>query len=342
MDQPFLFPNLAGEPSNANQATGNPASANLETEGYRTTVVHRLPQYFSPSIPQTIPAEPKEITFGRLLFHLLLLGLTVVTTTVFIGIFWLGGLMEGIVYSFTVLSILMAHEMGHYIACRWYGVRATLPYFIPAPIWPVGTFGAFIKIKSPIPSRRALFDIGIAGPLAGFVFAIPAALIAHYFAEPAAPADMSDGSIIINSPLLFKFFEHLFHLQPNNLFLVPPGSQMNPIWWAAWIGVFMTSLNLLPVGQLDGGHVTYAALGRRGHRAVALASYVCVIALALYSVRDGLWNWVVYAVLLTLVMRVGHPPVVDEDEPLGLARKLVAIIGLLVFVLSFMPFPITF
>lgn len=318
------------------------APGDWANESYRPTVVHSLPEFFSQPVPQKNLAEKREITFGRLLFHLLLLSLTFLTTTFAVGFFWLGGVLEGFVYSFTVISILGAHEMGHYIACRWYGVRATLPYFIPVPLPPVGTFGAFIKIKSPIPSRRALFDIGIAGPLAGFVFAIPAAFIAHYFAAPARSPEITEGAISVHSPLLFQFFERIFHLPAFGFGLpTPPSGELNPIMWAAWIGVFMTALNLLPVGQLDGGHVTYAVFGRRGHRAVALASYISVIALALFSVRNGMWNWVVYAALLTLVVRIGHPPVVDEDEPLGLARVLVAIIGLLVFVLSFLPFPIT-
>src|SRR5262245_34940864 len=303
------------------------------TEDYPPMVVHNPPEFSPQPAPQKAGAEPDEITVGRLLFHLLLLGLTVLTTTFAVGLFMLGGLIEGAVYSFTVLSILGAHEMGHYIACRWYGVRATLPYFIPVPLPPVGTFGAFIKIKSPIPSRRALFDIGIAGPLAGFIFAIPASFIAHYFAKPSSLSEVPEGGITFNDPLLFQFLLRAFHL--------PPTVETNPVWLAAWVGVFMTALNLLPIGQLDGGHVTYAVFGRRGHRLTAWASYISVIALAVFSVRSGMWNWVVFAALLTLVIRVGHPPVVDEDEPLGLARILVAIIGLLVFVLSFMPIPIT-
>jgi membrane-associated protease RseP (regulator of RpoE activity) len=302
------------------------------TEDYRPTAVHNSPEFFAQPAPQKAGAESDEITVGRLLFHLFLLGLTVLTTTFAAGLFMLDGLVEGAVYSFTVLSILGAHEMGHYIACRWYGVRATLPYFIPVPLPPVGTFGAFIKIKSPIPSRRALFDIGIAGPLAGFVFAMPAAFIAHYFAVPSGLSEVPEGAITIHSPLLFQFFERMFNL---------PEVELNPVWWAAWIGVFMTALNLLPVGQLDGGHVTYAVFGRRGHRLTAWVSYISVIALAVYSVKSGAWNWVVFAALLTLVIRVGHPPLVDEREPLGLARILVAIIGLLVFALSFLPLPIT-
>jgi membrane-associated protease RseP (regulator of RpoE activity) len=296
-------------------------------------VAHNPPEFFTRPVPQKAKPESDEITAGRLLFHLLLLGLTALTTTFAAGFFPLNGFMQGAVYSFTVLSILGAHEMGHYIACRWYGVRATLPYFIPVPFPPVGTFGAFIKIKSPIPSRRALFDIGIAGPLAGFVFALPAAFIAHYFAAPSSVSEVTGGEITFNDPLLFQFFERALHL--------PPSVELNPVWWAAWIGVFMTALNLLPVGQLDGGHVTYAVLGRRGHRLAAWASYIGVVALAIFSVKSGTWNWVVFTALLTLAIRVGHPPVVDEREPLGLARILVAIIGLLVFVLSFMPVPIT-
>src|SRR5262245_59669991 len=194
MDQFFLFPKPASEPSNAASkedaskedaskedaskydasfydasyydASFYDASKNVTrdsseylgddwmTEDYRPTVVHSLPEYLSQPVTQKADAEPDEFTFGRLLFHLFLLALTVLTTTFAVGLFWLGGVREGMVYSFTVLSILGAHEMGHYIACRWYGVRATLPYFIPVPIPPVGTFGAFIKIKSPIPSRR--------------------------------------------------------------------------------------------------------------------------------------------------------------------------------------------
>ncbi|HEV2668934.1 MAG TPA: site-2 protease family protein [Blastocatellia bacterium] len=306
-------------------------------EDYRPAASYNPPEFFPQPAPQPAPqkarAETDEITVGRLLFHLFLLGLTVLTTTFAAGLIMLGGLIEGAVYSFTVLSILGAHEMGHYIACRWYGVRATLPYFIPVPLPPVGTFGAFIKIKSPIPSRRALFDIGIAGPLAGFIFAIPASFIAHYFAKPSSLSEVPEGGITFNDPLLFQFLLRAFHL--------PPTVETNPVWLAAWVGVFMTALNLLPIGQLDGGHVTYAVFGRRGHRLTAWASYISVIALAVFSVRSGMWNWVVFAALLTLVIRVGHPPVVDEDEPLGLARILVAIIGLLVFVLSFMPIPIT-
>jgi membrane-associated protease RseP (regulator of RpoE activity) len=314
----------------------NSSSAASELEGYRPTIVHRLPP------PIAIQEPEKEITGGRLFFHLLLLGLTILTTTG-VGVLWLYGipsfetfslaLANGIIYSFTIVTILAAHEMGHYIACRWYGVRATLPYFIPVPLPPIGTFGAFIKIKSPIPSRRALFDIGIAGPLAGFVFAVPAAYVAHYFA--VADTSAASSEFLINDPLLFQLFHRIFDL--------PPVINTSPVWWATWVGIFMTSLNLVPVGQLDGGHITYAIFGPRGHRAIALGCYLAVIGLAIYTVRNGLpWTWMVYVVILTLMLRIGHPQVVDQSEPLGFRRKIVAVIGLLVFILSFIPVPFSF
>ena len=297
-------------------------------ESYRPTVIHQLPQ-----------TPPREFTVRRVLVHVLLLGLTMLTTTgigslLFFSTSLSQAISAGMLFSFTLLMILGAHEMGHYLACRWYGVQATLPYFIPAPIG-IGTFGAFIKIKSPIPSRRALFDIGIAGPLAGFVFALPAALVALYFAQGAPPFPSTGEFPIFHDPLLFLAIERLFHL-PRDL-------ELNPIFLAAWVGLLMTSLNLLPVGQLDGGHVIYAVFGWRGHRFIARAIYLSVVGLAVYSYFRGGWmGWIIYAVLLTLMLRVGHPPVMDETEPLGTSRKLVAIIGLLVFLLCFMPFPITY
>lgn len=326
MDQSSYFQNPSYEPAPADEAN-------------RSTIVHRLPSSITEAEPE------QELSRGRLLLHFLLLGLTILTTTG-IGVLWLyngqsseslaRGVAKGLIYSFTIITILAAHEMGHYIACRWYGVRATLPFFIPVPFPPVGTFGAFIRIKSPIPSRRALFDIGIAGPLAGFVFAVPAAFVAHYFAVAAyvTPTE-GDVGLTIHSPLLFQFFERLFHL--------PAMIENNPVWWAAWVGVFMTSLNLVPVGQLDGGHVTFAVFGQRGHRVVALTCYLAVFGLAFYSgFFTHTYNWLLYVLILTFMIRIGHPQVLDTSEPLGFARKLVAVIGLLVFILSFIPVPFSF
>lgn len=316
------------------------------------TTIHRLPQCsmdlsgrdlsgveWSSLAAPAAPALP--VATPRRFLHLLLFGLTIVTTTA-VGALWFAReddslarmIGQGMIYSFSLVIILTAHELGHYIACRWYGVAATLPYFIPVPLPPVGSFGAFIKIQAPIPTRKALFDIGIAGPLAGFVFILPAALIAHYFAVPAPPLEPTEGLIYFQSPLLFKFFEWLFGL--------PEMVELNPVMWAAWVGSLMTALNLLPVGQLDGGHVTYAVFGRRGNRLIALCCYAVVVVLAVISAREGNWNWAVWVLILTFMLRIGHPPVLYPEEPLGRARMVVALIGLLVFALCFMPVPIRF
>lgn len=303
----------------------------LPAEQFRQTEIYRLPDHF----PMLAPPQVNQLT-GKQMFRHSLLALATLITTTLAGFFLFGSLSSGLLYSLTLLTILTAHEMGHYIACRWYGVEATLPYYIPFvlpfPVLQVGTFGAFIKIKSPIPSRRALFDIGIAGPLAGFVFALPATFIAHYYAQPS-PFVAGDDFISLQDPLLFKFFQQLLHL-PNDLLL-------NPIMFASWVGLLMTALNLMPVGQLDGGHVTYSLFGHKGHRVVALLCYVAVVALVVYSIQTGSWSYILYAVILTLMMRVGHPPVLEEEDAIGAARKLVALIGLVIFILCFMPFPIS-
>jgi membrane-associated protease RseP (regulator of RpoE activity) len=279
--------------------------------------------------------EPeRDITFGKVLWHLCLLAMTAITTTLLPTFLLFGwNLTSGMLFSFTLLMILGAHEMGHYLAARLYDVRATLPYFLPAPLG-IGTFGAFIKMKSAIPSKRALFDIGIAGPLAGFVFLIPAAMVGLYFAEPAVGLGGGD-VIVFHDPLLFRALAKLMG--------VPKDVGLNPFWFAAWAGCLVTSLNLLPVGQLDGGHVVYAAFGARWHWIIARLIYVGVIALTIVSYFwDGWMGWAVYVVILTLMLRIGHPRVMDEYEPLGFGRKVVAAIGLLVFLLCFMPAPITF
>jgi membrane-associated protease RseP (regulator of RpoE activity) len=248
-------------------------------------------------------------------------------------------LAKGLLFTFTLLMILGAHELGHYFACRHYGIRATLPFFIPAPptITLFGTFGAVIKIKEPIRSRRALFDIGIAGPLAGFAFAVPAAVVGLIFATPAPPAAVaaagSSGGIQFNDPLLFILVSKLFGL--------PKWIEWNPIYWAAWGTMLVTALNLFPVGQLDGGHVVYAVAGRRAHTWISRIVAIGCAALAVLSIVLGQPPvYVLWTVVLLFLMKVGHPPVVEE-EPLGNARVGLAIFALLVFLLCFMPFPIT-
>jgi len=320
----------------------------------------RQPYLFPALETHLSDAPPSELSAGRVLLHVSLFALTFISTTLtgaafalrredesvfslvfgpVIGLFRetvagnLEPLGQGILFTFTLLIILAAHEFGHYFACRYYGIRATLPFFIPAPpsITLFGTFGAVIKIKEPIYSRKALFDIGIAGPLAGFAFALPASVIGLMFAQ-ASPSAAGAG-LQFNDPLLFVLISKWLG--------VPKWIEWNPIYWAAWGTLLVTSLNLFPVGQLDGGHVLYAIAGRRIHKVVTL--FVCglVGSLALYTLLTKqppvylLWTFV-----LLFLARVGHPPVVDE-RPLGAPRLILAGLALLVFLVCFMPMPIS-
>lgn len=245
----------------------------------------------------------------------------------------------GISFSLSLIFILLSHEMGHYIACRIYRVDATLPYFLPTPplIGPAGTFGAFIKIVSPMPSRKAVFDIGIAGPIAGFIALIPIALIAFftYQYDTAKPlTDVSGGTIVFAHSLLYKFLAWIFGINLQNVM------QPNPFYFAAWVGLLVTALNLIPSGQLDGGHAIYAVFGTKFHRWTGRIAFVVVVILAVsgwffFNSPSGF----LFAIILFFMMRVGHPEPID-DSPLDFKRKIIAILTLLIFILSFTPFPI--
>ena len=171
-----------------------------------------------------------------------------------------------------LLGILFAHEMGHYLACRYYRVDATLPFFLPAPFLSmVGTLGAFIRIRAPIPHRRALFDIGVAGPLAGFAVCLPVLWFGLKEARVLS-LEPEAGGIFLGEPLLFQWVAHLIHGPlPEETTLT-----LGPLGLAAWFGLFVTALNLMPIGQLDGGHITYALLRKRAQRISRIGSWVCV------------------------------------------------------------------
>ena len=317
-----------------------------------------LPEVIA-SIPQP-RREANELSVRRIVLHSLLFLATIATTTL-TGAAWpllgeassilgvyktiitsatagdFGPLLPGIAFSFTLLIILAAHEFGHYFACRYYGIRATLPFFIPAPpipLTPFGTFGAVIRIKEPITTRRALFDIGIAGPLAGFALALPASiiglLIAHGVTPPAAGAE---GTLSYNDPLLFIIIQKLLGL--------PKWIDWNPIYWAAWATLLVTALNLFPVGQLDGGHVVYAIFGPTMHKWISRLTFLAVATLAVVSFvlyRSPIWF--LWTVVLLFLLRVGHPPTFT-NEPLGKGRIALAAAAAIAFILAFMPFPIT-
>jgi membrane-associated protease RseP (regulator of RpoE activity) len=243
---------------------------------------------------------------------------------------------EGLKFAASLLSILLAHEAGHYVACRLYGVDATLPFFIPMPPpFIAGTLGAFIKIRSPIPSRRALFDIGVAGPLAGFLVLIPVACVGLLTSAPAPPLP-AEGVIVFNDPLLLRLLAA--PLGVRDLAAIAP----NPFYMAAWIGLLVTSLNLLPVGQLDGGHAVYSVFGPRAHKHAGRVAFLSMVALApLGWVWHGVPSGFLYVVLLFVMLRMPHPQPLDDADALGPARNAVALATLLVFALSFVPFPLT-
>jgi membrane-associated protease RseP (regulator of RpoE activity) len=281
------------------------------------------------------PNLPEPATLFDYLIYIPEYYLKATALLIYQGITQTGLLTQGVAFSLSLLAILTAHEFGHYIACRRYNVAASLPFFIPAPpLFLAGTFGAFIKIKSPIPSRRALFDIGVAGPLAGFVVAVPIAILGVLLSHPAPPP--TGASIFFNDPLLFRLAARLMgvHLDVN--------SAGNPFYFAAWIGLLVTSLNLMPVGQLDGGHATFALFGARTHKWLGTVAFIAMSTLAALG-----WVWhkspsgFLYAVLLAVMLRIRHPQAGDERETIGRARMLVALLTLAVFILSFWPFPIT-
>lgn len=288
----------------------------------------------------------------RVWLHVLLLVLTVVMTTLvgashFFGFsqgfnaeavvlpdfrdpaFYLAGLW----YSATILAILGCHEMGHYVACRYYRVDASLPYFLPAPLPLTGTLGAFIRIRARIPSRVALFDIGLSGPIAGFVVAVPALFIGlSLSAIERLPEDFS--GVELGEPLLFRAAAWLIWGDVGDGMSI----NMHPMAFAAWFGLLATALNLFPIGQLDGGHVAYAVLGRRSS-IVTLAMILVAVALtALVSI-----SWLVWTILMVvMLLAIGphHPPTLDDEVPLGTARLVLAVVGLIMLIVCFTPAPI--
>lgn len=307
------------------------------------------------AIPPELVWLPRRKFDDRRWVHALLLVLTILSTT-FVGslhwlefaaqahlqyelIDWPGRLLRGFWYSGTILAILGCHELGHYLACRYYDVDASLPFFLPAPFL-TGTLGAFIRIREPIPSKRMLFDIGIAGPLAGFVIAVPMLFmgLAMSTVVPSPPAEVvgffgESDALQLGEPLLFKL-AGWFVAGP-----LPDGSTFNlhPVAFAAWFGLIATFLNLFPLGQLDGGHISYAVLGSKSSHVTLLAIAGAVV-LTIFS--PGLFVWT--GLMILMLWRFGrhHPRTFDEAVPLDRSRTLLALVAVLIFILCFTPAPI--
>jgi membrane-associated protease RseP (regulator of RpoE activity) len=271
--------------------------------------------------------------------HLALFLVTFVTTTM-AGALHAGvdplrdplAIVEGLPFSFTLMLILLCHELGHYVLAAVHRVPATLPYFIPGPPFLVGTFGAFIKMHGMPGSRRALFDIGAAGPWAGFVVAVPAVILGLGWSEVRPMGGEMEVGLSLGDSILFSSLSSIvLGVHPDDVTIL-----LHPVALAGWFGIFVTFLNLLPIGQLDGGHVVYALFGR-GHRKIARLFFVIVLGLGFL----GWQGWFLWAFLLGFVLRVDHPDTQDSDTPLDPVRKAAAWATIGIFVLTFMPVPLS-
>jgi membrane-associated protease RseP (regulator of RpoE activity) len=274
----------------------------------------------------------------RILLHGALFLVTGFTTSVAGA--WLSGVRDplasaaalatGLPFSASLLAILLCHELGHYLMCRRYGVDATLPYFLPAPplgLVPIGTFGAVIRVRGRFPDRRALFDMGAAGPWAGFVVAVVVLIVglgmSRVDRHPEAEA------VLFGDSLLTAWLTRLVTGADPATVLV------HPVAIAGWFGLLVTTFNLLPAGQLDGGHIIYAALGR----ATPFLSSLLAGALVWLGIRRSV-GWFFWAAVVALMARLGHPPTLDDRRELGVGRLVIAAASLIIFVITFVPEPL--
>ncbi len=298
----------------------------------------------------------------KIRLHALLFFATCGTTFMAGGFFTEGkdafSIASGLMFSAAIMGILLCHEMGHYVAARLHGVDVSLPYFLPFPLPPIGTFGAIIKMRVPPRTRSALIDIGSAGPLAGIVVTLVVTFIGLKLSVVRPLTDLPSHAWMEGNSLLYLLLKKLAHPEMG------PAQDvwMHPVAWAGWVGILVTSLNLIPVGQLDGGHVLYAMVGPRAHRRVAVAAHgvifvlgmiglVCYLVLLhgptvayleqaglIYPVlrASGMLPLLFWTILLRFVGH-GHPPIEDPDIALGRLRLAAGMVSLLVLVLTFTP-----
>ncbi len=256
-----------------------------------------------------------------------------------------GNLLTGLPYALSVLAILGAHEMGHYLYAVRYKIYATLPYFIPffLPGFSFGTFGAFIKIKSPIPNKKALFDVGIAGPIAGFVVSLVLIVFGmlnlggpmevRAYVEAIHPwSENGSGALTLGGSLLFDFLRQVTGTEYLPMYEV----YHFPMIFAGWIGLLVTALNLMPIGQLDGGHISYALFGKNA-RYIAIAAFIMLALLNFYST-----NWLLWTILILFVIRLQHPPTMNDSIVLDKNRRVLGWFSYLIFITCFSPMPIYF
>ena len=300
-----------------------------------------LPAYapLPPLRATPIPVAPPRRIGSSTTTHVALFAVTFLTTTMagalHVGADWVHQpwtLLLGLPFSVTLMAILLSHELGHYVLAAAHRVPATLPYFIPGPPFLVGTFGAFIKMHGMPRSRRALFDVGAAGPWAGFVVAVPAVILGLHWSEVRPLGGEHEAGLSLGNSILFSTLTTwVLGVHPDDATIL-----LHPVALAGWFGIFVTFLNLLPIGQLDGGHVVYALFGR-AHRRIARAFFLVVLGLGFL----GWQGWFLWAFLLGFVLRVDHPDTQDHDTPLDPFRKAAAWATIGIFILTFMPVPLS-
>ena len=278
--------------------------------------------------PSIIPPSRRRIFWNVILFLITILT-TILAGALQEGVNPLenpGGIVKGIPFSLSLMGILLAHELGHFLIARRHGLDVTLPYFIPAPSI-IGTFGAFIKMRSPIRDRKILLDIGVAGPLVGVAVAIPLLILGFHLSEVKAIQGQSGATL--GSSLLLSLISWL------TVGPLPDGYDIviHPVGFAGWIGLLITSLNLLPVGQLDGGHVAYALFGEFQNK-ISKFVFIALIALGIF----GWYGWLFWGLLL-YILGFRHPPTTEMWVPLDSKRKAIGWVTLAIFVLTFIPVP---
>ncbi len=236
----------------------------------------------------------------------------------------------GASYAVAIMSILLAHEMGHYVMCKYHGIPATLPFFIPMPFTIFGTMGAVIAMKSHIPNRRALFDVGVAGPLAGLVLALPAIAIGLRYST-IEPNMTGYSGLSLGEPLIFLLIKFIV-IGP-----IPEGMDVfvHPLAFAGWVGLFVTALNLMPIGQLDGGHIAYALFGKK-------SKYIYFATLIVFAISTYLFPYWIPMLFLLVFFFFKHPPPLDDVTRIDRKRRILGILMFVIFIISFTPVPFEF
>jgi len=234
----------------------------------------------------------------------------------------------GMLFAFPLMSILFVHEMGHYFTSKKHGIKTSLPFFMPIPpILPsfnIGTFGALISSSDPMPNKKALFDVGISGPIAGFLVAIPVTIFGIMTSSPAPLSEPVSGEIMLGGSILFSFLS-------STILNIPAGTpiDLSLTAFAGWVGLLITSINLLPAGQLDGGHIFRAVLGRKQKYAGWIAIFILIFT-----------GWTFFAIIIVFMMGMMHPPPLNDDTDIDLRRKLLFFVALIILVICFIPVPI--